>query len=149
MPLDRAVYFDTLIRTAWDTALRRRDLHRLRHDQIGPDWVDTQHKTRKAIRARLRPSTLAAIERWGRAPDCVLWPLWGSETVFTDTFNKIVAAAGLEHAPWKTIRKSAGTAAEALAPGHGHELLGNTRQVFERHYLAAGVVAGPQPPELA
>lgn len=148
MPLDRATYFTTLIRVAWDTGMRRRDLHRLRHDQVGPDWVGSQHKTGKPIRARLRASTLEAIERWGRPPDCVLWPLWGSENVFQGTWKKIVAAAGLSHAPWKTIRKSAGTAAEDLAPGHGHELLGNSRRVFERHYLAQAVVAGPQPPEL-
>ncbi len=149
LKLSRSRYFDTMMRTAWDTALRRRDLHRLRHDEIGPDWVDKQNKTRKPVRARLRASTLAKIEEWGRGPEAVLWPLWGCDECFRATWDKIVAMAGLPHAPWKTIRKSAGTAGEAVQPGAGHLLLGNTRRVFERHYLQAGIVAGPQPPELA
>lgn len=149
LQIDRGQYFDTMIRAAWDTALRRRDLHRLRHSEVSADWVDRQNKTGKAIRARLRPSTLEAIEAWDRGPDAVLWPLWGSDECFRATFNRIVRDAGLPHAPWKTIRKSAGTAAEVAQPGAGHLLLGNTRRVFERHYLAAGVVAGPQPPELS
>ncbi len=146
--LNRAKYFETMILTVWDCALRRRDLHRLRRNEVGPDWIDHQNKTKKPIRVRLRPGTLAAIEAWGRGPDAVLWPLWGSDEVFRATFNRIVRDAGIPPAPWKTIRKSAGTAAEAICPGSGHLLLGNTRRVFERHYLQAGIVAGPQPPEL-
>jgi len=149
LPLDRGSYFATMIRAAWDTALRRRDLHRLRRQDVSADWVDRQHKTGKPIRARLRDSTLQAIDALGRSPDDLLWPLWGSDEVFRATWNRIVRDAGLPHSPWKTLRKSAGTAAEIIQPGAGHLLLGNTRRVFERHYLAAGVVAPPQPPELS
>jgi len=147
--LNRAAYFSTMILACWDTALRRRDLHRLRRNEVGPDWVDQQNKTRKPIRARLRPRTLAAIDAWGRGPEAVLWPLWGSDEAFRATWDRIVRDSGVaEPGPWKKLRKSAGTAAEAICPGAGHILLGNTRRVFERHYLAAGIVAGPQPPEL-
>lgn len=148
--LNRAKYFETLILTCWDTALRRRDLHRLRRNEVGPDWVDRQNKTRKPIRARLRPSTLVAIDAWGRGPEALLWPLWGSDEAFRATWDRIVLDSGVaEPGPFKKLRKSAGTAAEAVCPGAGHLLLGNTRKVFERHYLAIAVVAGPQPPALS
>lgn len=144
----RGPYFGSAIRAAWDSALRRRDLHRLRRSDVGPDFLWRQHKTRKLVRVRLRPSTLQAIDRLGRFPDAFLWPLWGTDSAFGHTFDRMVAAAGLPRGPWRTIRRSAGMAAEARQPGAGHLLLGNTRRVFERHYLADGAVAGPQPPEL-
>lgn len=146
--LDRATYWETLIRTAWDTALRRRDLQQLRRRQVGLEWVHWQHKTHKPLRVRLRASTLEAIDRWHRHQDAVLWPPWGTDEAFRAAFRRIVSAAGIAAGPWKRIRKSAGTAAERCCPGTGHLLLGNTRAVFERHYLDVAAVVGPQPPEL-
>lgn len=147
--IDRAPYFTSLIRMAWDSPLRRRDLHRLTGVDIQPDFVWTQHKTRKPVRVRIRPTTLAAIATLGRRPEALVWPLWATDTAFDQTFKKLVRGAGLPPGPWRTIRASAGTAAEVLCPGSGHLLLGNTRRVFERYYLDASQVAGPQPPELA
>lgn len=48
------------------------------------------------------------------------------------------------------LRHSSGTAAEIIHPGHGHEHLGNTRDVFERHYLDLQKVCSlrVQPPSL-
>jgi integrase len=148
LDLSRAEYFSTLIRVAWDSGLRRRDLHKLRTRDLQPEWVHYQQKTAKPVRVRLRASTLDVVKRWARRPDAVLWPLWGTDEVFRSTFAKIVRTAGIPPGPFKRIRKSSGTAAEAACPGAGHLLLGNTRRVFERHYLDAAQVAGPQPPEL-
>ena len=73
-PLSRGVYWETLIRTAWDSALRRLDLHRLTLRDCKPDFVWEQHKTRKPVRVRLRKSTLEKIKRWDRCDDEPLWP---------------------------------------------------------------------------
>ena len=49
-------------------------------------------------------------------------------------FSRIVAKAGLDGS-FKKLRKSSGTRAEQLEPGRGHIHLGNSRKVFEQHYL--------------
>lgn len=63
-------------------------------------------------------------------------------------FARIVAKAGLR-GPLKQLRKSSGTLVESLHPGAGHLHLGNTRTVFEKHYLDGerGIVP-LSPPEL-
>jgi integrase len=148
VPLARADYWQTLIPMAWDSGLRRRDLHRMRRCDISEDFIWKQHKTRKLVRVRLRPSTLARIDAWGRPADAVLWPLWGSPPSWDAAWSKLVAAAAIPYGPFKRIRKSTGTAAEIIQPGAGHLVLGNTRAVFERNYLDSVRVVPPQPPEL-
>lgn len=146
--LCRRSYWSTLIRTAWDTGLRRKDLHRLTRADLTDGAVWMQHKTDKPVRLRLRASTLEAIDRWGRLPDDVLWPLWGSETAFQAAWRSLIWHAGVQPGPFRRIRKSAGTAAEEVQPGAGHFLLGNTRAVFEHHYLDESKIIPPQPPEI-
>ena len=51
-------------------------------------------------------------------------------------WRRITAKAGT-HGSLKKLRSTSGTRAEEVAPGRGHEQLANTRQVFERHYLAS------------
>lgn len=144
----RGPYWESLIRTAWDTGLRRRDLQRLRKSDCRPVFNWIQHKTRKPVRLRLRKSTREAIARLERADGAPLWPLWGHPNCFIQSFASVVARADISPGPFKKIRKSAGTAAETLCPGTGHYLLGNTRREFERHYMDALQFPTPQPPEL-
>lgn len=148
VPLARAWYWETLIRTAWDSGLRRRDLHRFRREDVGPDFIWKQHKTQRPVRVRLRASTLARIDAWGRDPHVILWPLPGTGPAWDSAWRQLVDMATIPYGPFKTIRKSAGTAAEAQQPGAGHLLLGNTRTVFERHYVDLAQVVPPQPPEI-
>lgn len=49
-------------------------------------------------------------------------------------FREMLAAAGLT-GTFKKLRKTSGTVAESLHPGAGHLHLGNTRAVFELHYM--------------
>ena len=147
-PLLRAEYFESLIRIAWDSGLRRKDLHRLTRLDIKQDFVWTQNKTRKPVRVRLRQATLDLVEHWGRNNRDALWPMWGTDNAFRATWSKLVRVAGIPHGPFKKIRKSAGTAAEMASPGAGHYLLGNTRAVFETSYLDPMRIETPQPPEL-
>ena len=148
LPLSRALYWETLIRVAWDTGLRRLDLHRLTLADIKPDFEWTQHKTRKPVRVRLRQTTLEKIERWAWTDEGPLWPMWGSDNAFRQDWFRIVRLSTVVYGPFKKIRKSVGTAAEIECPGAGHYLLGNTRAVFEKSYLDPMRIETPQPPEL-
>lgn len=148
LALSRAMYWETLILVAWDTGLRRLDLHRLTLGDIKPDFTWTQNKTGKAVRVRLRESTLELIKQWDRDDGEPLWPLWASDNSFRQDWHRIVGFARVPYGPFKRIRKSAGTAAEIDHPGSGHYMLGNTRAVFEASYLDAMQVETPQPPEL-
>jgi integrase len=49
-------------------------------------------------------------------------------------FRAIVVKAGLKGS-FKTLRKTSGTIVESLHPGCGHLHLGNSRPVFELHYM--------------
>jgi len=144
----RGPYWESLIRAAWDTGLRRRDLHRLRRADCRPEFNWTQHKTLKPVRVRLRKSTLNSIARLEREDTAALWPLWGHPNSFLQAFAKLVDSTDIPPGPFKRIRKSAGTAAENICPGTGQYLLGNTRREFEMHYMDALQFPTPQPPEI-
>jgi len=144
----RGPYWEGLIRCAWDSGLRRKDLHRLTRADCKPDFQWTQHKTRKLVRVRLRPSTLDSIARLDRPDGAFLWPLWGVGPSWDQAWWKLVEAAGVPYGAFKTLRKSAGTASEKIQPGSGQYLLGNTRREFERHYVDPMQIECPQPPEL-
>lgn len=148
LPLSRSRWWHTLICAAWDSGLRRRDLHRLTREDCKSEFVWKQNKTQKPVKVRLRQATLAAIDAWGRTDDVPLWPLWGTDNAFLYDWHRIVAGAGIPYGPFKRIRKSAGTAAEQVTPGAGHYMLGNTRAVFERSYLDPMRIETPQPPKL-
>lgn len=66
-----------------------------------------------------------------------LFALDCSDEWFRREFGRIVTKAGLA-GTFKKLRKSAGTSVESLHPGAGHMFLGNSRKVFERHYLNRG-----------
>ena len=75
------------------------------------------------------------------------WPRRFSREYFRRTFRKIVARAGLR-GTFKKLRKSSGTSVESLHPGCGHIHLGNTRRVFELHYLDLEKGVKPTPPAM-
>lgn len=143
----RVRYFESLIRVAWDTGLRRKNLHSLKWSQVRESGIVVQNKTRRLVPIYVRPSTLESIDKLKRNRECC-WPLWGADDTFRQTFAKIVRIAGIPPGPWKKIRKSAGSAAEQQYSGRGHEFLGNTRKVFEFYYLDRRIPDPPRPPEL-
>jgi len=149
LSLSRARWWQTFVRVAWDSGLRRRDLHQLTRSDCRAQFIWTQHKTNKPVKVQLRSTTLHAIREWAWSNSKPLWPLWGSDNSFQRDWRRIVRLARIDYGPFKRIRKSAGTAAEDVSPGAGHYLLGNTRAVFERHYLDPMQIQTPQPPELS
>lgn len=127
----RAAWWQTCIQGAWHTGLRRWDLLHLERGQFDGDGLAEvcQHKTKKLVVVQLPLCVLAELPDRG-----VLWPWPYSYESFRVTFARIVGASGVPTGPWSRLRKSAGTAAEEIAPGCGHLLLGNERRTFEAAY---------------
>jgi len=133
--LPRSWYWQTLIRAAWHTGLRRTDLLGLRRECISPHGSATiqQHKTGRLVAVGMPASLVEQID--SRGPLGIIWPWPYSYEHFRREFGRIVAAAGIRPGPWKWLRRASGNAAEQLAPGLGHLHLGNERRTFERSYL--------------
>lgn len=145
----KRLYWEAIVRAAWDTALRRGDLWGLRRDCIRGDGtaIVVQNKTGKLASVRFRPSTIAALDAiGGTAP--LGWPL--NSCSFGEAFRKIVRASGVQKGTFRWFRRASGSYVEALQPGSGHKQCGHsTTAVFNKHYDAK--LAGtnwPQPPEL-
>lgn len=129
---ERRQYMRTLILAAYYTGMSQIDLHRLSRSSIAPNGVVryVRSKTGKPV------VTAMPVELIPQLPaGDPIWPLRVSPELFRRRFAVIVRLAGLSGS-FKTLRKSSGTGVELLFPGRGHEHLGNSRKVFETHYLA-------------
>jgi integrase len=131
-------FWKTIIPAAWYTGLSFCDLLRVERSNILPGGVLVieRSKTKKRVVVWLPPELTRQLHQ--RFPGR-LWVLTTSQEYFRRQFKKIAAAAGLTGS-FKKLRKSSGTAIEILHPGRGHEHLGNTRQVFEQHYLSVAAM---------
>lgn len=89
-----------------------------------------RQKTGEPVWAEIPDSLLCRLPAEG-----LLFGMDCSDEWFRKQFNAIVVAAGLS-GTFKKLRKSAGTSVESKHPGSGHLFLGNSRKVFELHYLA-------------
>lgn len=147
----RSGFWGRYIRAAWDCGLRGCDLLSLRTDCITPlgAIVIVQNKSKKRLWGQLRAATVERIKATMPPMRSTVWPLWASPEMFRREAAAIFSDAGLSQFSLSYIRSAAGTAVER-AIGGGHEFLGNTRQVFERHYLDESQLEphGRMPPEL-
>lgn len=134
--MSKSCYWRSYILGAWDSGLRGCDMRRVRREDIDREGraVVIQHKTGRLLRVCFRPETMAAIHASFPPNRDLVWPLWGRIECWRREAQRLVSLAGLRGSIGQ-LRHSSGTAVELLYPGHGHEHLGNTRQVFERHYL--------------
>lgn len=142
-------YWPAIIRTAWDTGLRRGDLWRLRRDAIRSDGTARviQHKTGRATIRKLRPSTIEAIDKlYGPTP--LSFPLVAAQ--FGRHWQKFTKATGINRGTFKWVRRASGSYVELGQIGAGSKHLGHTSsEVFERHYNAKlDTDAIPLPPDL-
>ena len=94
------VWWRSLLRTAWESALRWSDLSRLRRQDIGSDgWVDiVQHKTSIEHGFRLSGATIEAIDDSFCGPGLdkreLIWPVPYERWRF-DQFRYLLKLAGL------------------------------------------------------
>jgi integrase len=134
--ITRAGFWGSYICTAWDTGLRGCDQTKLRTDSLTPRGtiVMVQAKTGKRLCVQVRPATVERIRATMPPHRPLIWPLWASAEMFRREAAELFADAGMPQFSLSYIRSAAGTAVERSL-GAGHEFLGNTRKVFEQHYL--------------
>lgn len=132
----KRLYWRSYILAAWDSGLRGCDLRKLPRRSIADDGACTlvQKKTGRMLRVRFRKATLDAIAESYPPDRDLIWGLWGRLECWRREAKRLLECAGLVGGI-RQLRHSSGTAVEILHPGRGHEHLGNTRAVFERHYL--------------
>lgn len=116
---------------AYYTGLSQCDLWRIERRDVTPNGVIhfTRQKTGKRVVVAIPVELLEELPAEG-----LLFPLGTSPEWFRRLFAIIVKRAGL-CGTFKKLRRSSGTAIEMMYPGRGHIHLGNSRQIFETHYL--------------
>lgn len=132
--ISKALYWESYIRAAWDTGWRPSDLRSLEIDWLSETLIVIQHKTKKVVRSHLHPETIACIRSTFPPQRRLIWPLWASLQSWKTAAKRLAVRAGLSGSVGR-LRASSGTAVEVAFPGRGHTHLGNSRAVFERHYL--------------
>jgi len=149
--VDQGRYWRSYVMAAWDSGLRGCDLRQLRREDITARGlvVLIQQKTGRRLLSQFRMETVDAIEATYPPDRPAIWAICGGLRLWRDHARRLVARAGLTGGIGR-LRHSSGTAVELLHPGRGHEHLGNTRRVFEQHYLDhdRAFVAKPMPERL-
>ena len=132
-----------IIEFAYYSGLSQADLERVERRHIVDDLLRWRRsKTGTLIVAWIPTSLTERLPAKGRCFERTCSGEW-----FRQQFRRIVAKAGLR-GTFKKLRKSSGTSVESLHPGCGHIHLGNTRRVFELHYLDREKGVKPTPPAM-
>lgn len=143
----RAWFWESLIRAAWDTGLRRGDLLRLSRSQIpdGGCFRLVQEKTKNVVSCVLRPETLALIDE-GIGDRDAIWGVYKDPHSIGKPFGQLVESAGIRPGTLKRIRKSAASYVEAANRGTAAEFLGHApgSTVAPKHYLDRSITT-PEP----
>jgi integrase len=136
-------FWQTLIQAAWYSGLNWCDLREIQRADVPDDGrlIWRRSKTNRRVVVYLPPACVAHVA----SGPVWIWPL--CEECFRQQFARIVRAAGIDGS-FKRLRKSAGNEVEKQQPGTGHQYLGDSRPVFERHYLAASDELTARPPPL-
>lgn len=143
-----ADWWEALIRTAWDSGLRRGDLFEVRNENYSNDvLVVLQGKTGWPKLSKLRPETQDALTRAGCFERETWFELPYSERYFATYFTRIVQSAGVRKGTFKWIRRASATAAEIARPNGAMQHLGHrTNGLAYIHYVdpvQLGVSSGP------
>ena len=139
----RGLWWESLIRCAYDSALRLGDLLALRWVDVARGQV-TQHKTGDTVYFGLRNATRALVVREAElSGGGVLWPLWARREAFYGAFRQVVRSAGIRPGSFRWIRRTAVTQLERVRPGAGTILAGHRqRATTESYYLDRSQVFG-------
>lgn len=144
----RRDWWRAYLSACWDTGAPA-DLRALRFSDLTPEGrvFKLRGKTGKPLRWQLAPYTMAAIERIASPERDLIFPLSGDVTLFRREARKILQEiAGLAGKTLGGFRSGAGTDAELRhGTGAGCQLLGNTPQIFVRHYEIAPLIQRPAP----
>jgi len=139
--ISRAAWWMSFIQSDWDTGLSVCDMLAVERSWIQPngEFITVRHKTGKRVKVGLWPSTITLIDATFPPERELIWPLTISREMMRRTFATIARKAKLGGS-LKWLRAGSGTSVDELH-GHGEQHLGNTRQVFEQHYLCSTLQA--------
>lgn len=138
---DLQTYFAAIAMTAWDTSLRKEDLHSIEQRMIRDDGriTITQAKTDDEHYCRVNMPTLRLLRLIEREKP-LAWPM--SDCQFYYHWNRIVKASGVPpHGAMHALRKSAATEVARLNPGAETRFLGHTTQAADVHYIDRSLLA--------
>ena len=135
--VERRLFARAFVLTAYETGFRRGDVLRIRRAMIEPSGLIplVQSKTGRVHVSRVRPETIAAIDRMGVA---------GRQTVFGGIISlrrlsrllKGIFRAACPEGSIKWLRRSGATHVEMDRPGTGWQYLGHTSaRVAHQSYL--------------
>lgn len=145
-----SVYFSALVRTAYESGLRRSDLFLLRHEQIrhGGAIQMVQHKTGHTHQPRLTSKTMDLIAQIARNPP-LAWPSTNGRHFYT-VWKRLVRVAGIRKGALQQIRRSGATHLYKDHPEDVQRYLGHRTPTMQRHYVDLSLAAPQQnlPPEL-
>lgn len=146
----RAAWWESLIRAAYDTALRLGDLRRISRDDVRERMLIVQSKTGRPVHVAIRPATVAAIDQTlADSPRELVWQFWASDETFYCHFRQLVKEAGIRPGTMRWLRRTAATQVEMVSPGAGTILLGHSaRATTEQWYLDLGQILSPILPPL-
>jgi integrase len=135
-----------------NTGARLGDIETFRPGDIRDDgsiWW-TQSKTGKEQGAKLWPETIDAIRLIIHPERPTIFGALDERYKFR-WLKAIFQAAGLD-ATFRFIRRASGSLVERDNPGWGHKHLGNTPEVFRKHYedrrITGGIDDRPMPPRI-
>lgn len=146
----RGLWWESLVRAAYDTGLRIGDVLSLRADQLGAVLGVSQAKTGLPVLVSLRPATLRAIRRHlaGKTTGPI-WPWPYRREALYRSFRRLVTASAIRPGTFRWLRRSAATACERVAPGSGTVLLGHaSRATTEAWYIDRTLLDRPPLPPL-
>lgn len=131
-------WWESIILVAFDTAERRSALLAVEPADVDLDRRTVLFRKRKGKPrvCRIAPDTVEAVRRIYNPKRLLLWHWPFSAEHLSGTFRWIVAGAGLPRSKslFHQLRRTSGTLVEA-GGGDGARHIGDTRAVFERHYL--------------
>ena len=135
-------WWESLILAAYDTGERRKALLAVRPSDVslsGPWIVFHSTKTKAPRWCPLSREAASACARIYDKDRKTLWPWPCSREWLDEQLRELCKAAGVRYGRvngglWHKIRRTCGTLVEANG-GDGAKAIGNTRRVFERHYL--------------
>jgi integrase len=138
-------FFAAIVATAWDTGLRKQDLHELTQEMVSADGRVriTQNKTDDEHFCRISADTLLLLRSIQRRRP-LAWP--GADCQFYYHWHRIIERAkvptlGAMHA----IRKSGSTEVARIAPGLETRFLGHTSPQADAHYVDKSLAGGAAP----
>lgn len=150
----KSLYLSALIRTAWDTGLRKADMFALKWEKVkaaNGRLLVIQQKTNHPVRIQISVSTMEVLAKLDAVTDYPFCfpPIMRGEHI-SRAFTRAVTAAGLT-GNLTTLRKSSGTHIEQQAPGMGWIHLGHKSPETTRKWYIDGDRAyneRPRPDEL-